>query len=117
MYKDDLGYRVMFQRKYVCGYSRKKLAKLTGIDIEDIRMIENGSLKNPKPQLILNIAGALGTYYMNFVKKEAEDEFLYYLDWGTTDHQSIIFLKNLASTISDIVIKFRMNEDNKSKKE
>ena len=60
MYKDDLGYRVMFQRKYVCGYSRKKLAKLTGIDIEDIRMIENGSLKNPQPQLILNIAGALG---------------------------------------------------------
>ena len=54
---------------------------------------------------------------MNFVKKEAEDEFLYYLDWGTTDHQSILFLKNLASTISDIVIKFRMNEDNKSKKE
>ena len=108
MYKEDMGYRIMIQRKYVCGYSQRKLAKLVNEDIETIRMLEDGRIKNPQPQLILRIADVLDSFYMEFVNKEYEDEFLYFLDWGTTDHESIIALKNLTLLISDIAIQSRM---------
>ena len=105
MYKEDMGYKIMFQRKYVCGYSQRKLARLVGEDIETIRMLEDGRLKNPQPQLILRIANVLDSFYMEFVKKEYEDEFLYFLDWGTSEHDSIILLKELTLLISKIAIK------------
>ena len=34
MYKEDMGYRIMYLRKYVCGYSQRRLAKLVNEDIE-----------------------------------------------------------------------------------
>ena len=108
MYKEDMGNRIMIQRKYVCGYSQRRLAKLVNEDVETIRMIEDGRIKNPQPQLILRIADVLDSFYMEFVNKEYEDEFLYFLDWGTTDHESIIALKNLTLLISDIAIQTRM---------
>lgn len=105
MYKDDMGYRIMLQRKYVCGYSQRRLAKLVGEDVETIRMLEHGELLNPQPDLILRIADVLDSFYMEFVKKEYEDEFLYFLDWGTTDHEEILSLKALALLLSNIAIK------------
>lgn len=109
MYREDMGYRIMLQRKYVCGYSQRKLAKLVGEDIETIRMLENGELLNPQPQLILRIADVLDSFYMEFVKKEHEDEFLYFLDWGTTVHEDIISLKELTLLLSSIAIKLYFN--------
>ena len=108
MYKEDIGYRIMLQRKYICGYSQRKLAKLVGEDIETIRMLESGELLNPKPQLILRIADALDSFYMEFVKKEHEDEFLYFLDWGTNVHEDILSLKDLILLLSNIAIKFHI---------
>lgn len=105
MYKDDMGYRIMLQRKYVCGYSQRRLAKLVGEDVETIRMLEHGELLNPQPDLILRIADVLDSFYMEFVKKEYEDEFLYFLDWGTTDHEEILSLKALTLLLSNIAIK------------
>lgn len=105
MYKDDMGYRIMLQRKYVCGYSQRRLAKLVGEDVETIRMLEHGELLNPQPDLILRIADVLDSFYMEFVKKEYEDEFLYFLDWGTTNHEEILSLKALTLLISNIAIK------------
>lgn len=107
MYKDDMGKRIKFLRKYYCGYSQKRLAKIVGEDIETIRMIEDGRLKNPQPQLILKIAGALDSFYMEFVNKEYEDEFLYFLDWGTTDDTLIKSLKELVMVISDVAIQLK----------
>jgi len=107
MYKDDMGKRIKFLRKYYFGYSQKRLAKIVGEDIETIRMIEDGRLKNPQPQLILKIAGVLDSFYMEFVNKEYEDEFLYFLDWGTTDDTLIKFLKELVMIISDVAIQMR----------
>ena len=107
MYKEDMGYRIMIERKYVCGYSQRRLAKLVGEDIETIRMLEDGRLRNPQPDLILRIAEVLDSFYMNFVNPEYEEEFLYFLDWGTTDHDSIIALKELTKLVSDIAIKCR----------
>lgn len=107
MYREDMGYRIMLQRKYVCGYSQRRLAKLVGEDVETIRMIEHGELLNPQPSLILRIADVLDSFYMEFVKKEYEDEFLYFLDWGTTNHEEIISLKELTLLLSNIAIKLR----------
>ena len=28
MYKEDMGYNIMILRKYICGYSQRKLAKM-----------------------------------------------------------------------------------------
>lgn len=44
---------------------------------------------------------------MHFVNKEYEDEFLYFLDWGTTDDKQIKILKNLTLALSDIIIKYK----------
>ncbi len=104
MYKEDMGYKIMLQRKYICGYSQRKLAKLVGEDIETIRMIEDGRIRNPQPQLILRIAEVLDSFYMEFVNKEYEDEFLYYLEWGTYDHESIIALRELTKMVSEMCI-------------
>ena len=109
MYKEDMGNRIMIQRKYVCGYSQRRLAKLVNEDIETIRMIEDGRIKNPQPQLILRIADVLDSFYMEFVNKEYENEFLYYLDWGTTNHEEINLLKNLTLLISEIAIQNSCN--------
>lgn len=81
MYKEDMGYNIMILRKYIRGYSQRKLAKMVGEDIETIRMLEDGRIKNPQPSLILRISEVLDSFYMNFVNKEYEDEFLYFLDW------------------------------------
>lgn len=105
MYREDMGYRIMLQRKYVCGYSQRRLAKLVGEDVETIRMLEHGELLNPQPDLILRIADVLDSFYMEYVKKEYEDEFLYFLDWGTTNHEEIISLKALTLLLSNIAIK------------
>lgn len=107
MYRDDMGYRIMLQRKYVCGYSQRRLAKLVGEDVETIRTLEHGELLNPQPDLILRIADVLDSFYMEFVKKEYEDEFLYFLDWGTTNHEEILSLKALTLLLSNIAIKLR----------
>lgn len=107
MYKEDMGYKIMIERKYVCGYSQRRLAKMVGEDIETIRMLEDGRLKNPQPQLILRIAECLDSFYMNFVNPEYEDEFLYFLDWDTYEHDKIIALKELTKMLSEIVIKCR----------
>lgn len=104
MYKEDMGYRIMCLRKYICGYSQRRLAKMVGEDIETIRMLEHGELRNPSPQLILRIAEMLDSFYMEFVNKEYEDEFLYFLDWGTTDHDTIIALKELTLLVSELAI-------------
>ena len=114
MYKEDMGYKIMILRKYICGYSQRKLAKIVGEDIEIIRMLEKGQLKNPQPQLILRIADALDSFYMEFVKKECEDEFLYYLDWGTHDHNSIMMLKDLTMSISNIALTIRFHNRGKN---
>lgn len=107
MYKEDIGYRIMYLRKYVCGYSQRRLAKLVNEDIETIRMLEDGRIKNPQPSLILRISDVLDSFYMHFVNKEYEDEFLYFLDWGTNDDKQIKILKNLTLALSDIVIKYK----------
>lgn len=104
-----MGYRIMIQRKYICGYSQRRLAKLVGEDIETIRMLEDGRFRNPQPQLILRIADVLDSFYMEFVNKDYEDEFLYFLDWGTTDHESIIAIKDLTMLLSEIAIKIHFN--------
>ena len=109
MYKEDMGYKIMIQRKYIRGYSQRRLAKLVGEDIETIRMIEDGRFKNPQPQLILRIAEALDSFYMEYVNKDYEEEFLYFLDWGTTDHETILALKNLTKIISDMVIELHLH--------
>lgn len=107
MYREDIGYRIKIQRKYVCGYSQRKLAKLVGEDVETIKMLEDGRIKNPQPQLILRIADVLDSFYMDFVIPEYEKEFLYFLDWGTLDHNSIVVLRDLTLALSKIVIDSR----------
>ena len=47
-----MGYRIMIERKYVCGYSQRRLAKMVGEDVETIRMLEDGRLRNPQPDLM-----------------------------------------------------------------
>lgn len=113
MYKEDMGYNIMILRKYICGYSQRKLAKMVGEDIETIRMLEDGRIKNPQPSLILRISEVLDSFYMNFVNKEYEDEFLYFLDWGTTDHNSIMLFKNFTVAFSDAIIKLKLYDRKK----
>ena len=110
MYKKDMGKRIKYLRKNVCGYSQRRLAKLVNEDVETIRMIENGQIKNPQPQLILRIAEALDSFYMEFVKKEYEDEFLYYIDWGTYNHEDIVFLKDFSLLMSSIIISSKLRD-------
>ena len=105
-----MGKRIKYLRKNVCGYSQRRLAKLVNEDVETIRMIENGQIKNPQPQLILRIAEALDSFYMEFVKKEYEDEFLYYLDWGTYNHEDIVFLKDFSLLMSSIIISSKLRD-------
>ena len=104
MYKEDMGYRIKYLRKYVCGYSQRRLAKLVEEDIETIKML---------PSLILRISDVLDSFYMYFVKEEYEDEFLYFLDWGTTDHNSILFFKNFTVAFSDAIIKLKLYDRKK----
>lgn len=113
VYKEDMGYRIKYLRKYICGYSQRRLAKLVEEDIETIRMLEDGRIKNPQPSLILRISDALDSFYMYFVKKEYEDEFLYFLDWGTTDHNSILLFKNFTVAFSDAIIKLKLYDRKK----
>lgn len=107
MYKEDMGFQIMIKRKYVCGYSQRRLAKLLNEDVETIRMIENGSFKTPPPQLILRIAGILDSFYMEFVNEEYEDEFLSLLEWGTDDEVIIDSLKHISLILSNVAIKLR----------
>lgn len=109
MYKDDMGIKIKHIRRDIFGYSRTKLAKLVNEDRETIVMLENGLLKNPQPQLILRIADVLDSFYMEFVNKDYEDEFLSYLDWGTNDKYKINILKDISLMISDILIISRRN--------
>lgn len=104
MYKRSMGKRIKYLRKYVFGYSQRKLAKLIGEDVETIKMLEDGSLKNPQPQVILKIAYVLDSFYMEFINPEYEDEFLYFLDWGTTDDVLIKNIKNCTLLICEMVI-------------
>lgn len=113
MYKSDMGYKIKNLRKNVFGYSQRKLAKLVNEDIETIRMLEAGILKNPKPQLVLRIADVLDSFYMNFVKEEYEDEFLSNLDWGTQNQGSIEFLKEICFSISIIELMKRFPKKNR----
>lgn len=113
MYKEDMGYRIKYLRKYVCGYSQRRLSKLVEEDIETIRMLEDGRIKNPQPSLILRISDVLDSFYMYFVKEEYEDEFLYFLDWETTDHNSILFFKNFTVAFSDAIIKLKLYDRKK----
>lgn len=108
MYREDMGRKIRYLRKYHCGYSQRRLAKLVGVDLETIRMLENGELKNPQPQLILNVAEALDSFYMEFVNREYEDEFLYFLNWGTFDDDIIEQLKDITIALSEIAIKMRL---------
>lgn len=82
-------------------------------DIETIRMLEDGRIKNPQPSLILRISDVLDSFYMYFVKEEYEDEFLYFLDWETTDHNSILFFKNFTVAFSDAIIKLKLYDRKK----
>lgn len=107
MYKNDMGYRIMIQRKYVCGYSQRKLAKLVNEDIETIRMLEDGRMLNPQPQLILRVADVLDSFYMEFVNKEYEDEFLYFLDWGTEEDKAIKTMINFIKVVADFEIEMK----------
>lgn len=107
MYRNDMGRKIRYLRKYHCGYSQRRLAKLVGTDVETIRMLEDGSLKNPQPQLILNIADVLDSFYMEFVTREYEDEFLYFLNWGTYDDNIINQLKDITMLLSDIAVKMK----------
>lgn len=113
VYKEDMGYRIKYLRKYVCGYTQRRLAKLVEEDIETIRMLEDGRIKNPQPSLILRISDVLDSFYMYFVKEEYEDEFLYFLDWGTTDYNSILFFKNFTVAFSDAIIKLKLYDRKK----
>lgn len=113
VYKEDMGYRIKYLRKYVCGYSQRRLAKLVEEDIETIKMLEDGRIKNPQPSLILRISDVLDSFYMYFVKEEYEDEFLYFLDWETTDHNSILFFKNFTVAFSDAIIKLKLYDRKK----
>lgn len=102
-----MGRKIRYLRKYHCGYSQRRLAKLVGTEVETIRMLEDGSLKNPQPQLILNIADVLDSFYMEFVTREYEDEFLYFLNWGTYDDNIINQLKDITMLLSDIAVKMK----------
>ena len=113
MYKEDMGEKIRYLRKYVCGYSQRRLAKLVGEDVETIKMLEDGREKNPQPELILKIAGVLDSFYMEFVNEEYEDEFLYFLDWGTTDDTKIKFFKTMSLALSDLVINIRFSDRKK----
>lgn len=110
MYKKNMGKRIKCLRKYVCGYSQRQLARLVNEDVETIRMIESGEIRNPQPQLILRIATVLDSFYMEFVEKEYEEEFLYYLDWGTYNHESIMFLKETSLLISKLIVTSMINK-------
>ena len=46
---------------------------------------------------------------LEYVNKDYEEEFLYFLDWGTTDHETILALKNLTKIISDMVIELHLH--------
>lgn len=105
MYKDELGSIIKELRKEVFGYSQRRLAKMLNEDIETIRMIEDGRIKNPRPQLILNLATIFDTYYMKFVNKDYEDEFLTYLEWDTQDELIIEIYKSACIEISNAFIK------------
>lgn len=104
MYRDDMGIKIKNLRKNYYGISQRRLAKMLNEDLETIRMIEDGRIKNPQPQLILRIADLLDSFYMDFVKEEYEDEFLTFLDWGTHDDDIIELMKELTSEISNIII-------------
>ena len=114
MYKDDMGERILYLRKNVCGYSRRKLAKLVNEDAETIELLELGILKYPDPTLILRIADVLDSFYMNFVKEEYEDTFLSLLEWGTDKKSEIDVLKDLTLMMAAFIIEERKKHEEKN---
>ena len=113
MYRDDMGKRILYIRKNVCGYSRRKLANLVKEDMETIELLELGILTNPDPNLILRIADVLDSFYMNFVKEDYEDTFLSLLDWGTQNQREINVLKDLTLALASILINERGTNERK----
>lgn len=75
VYKEDMGYRIKYLRKYVCGYSQRRLAKLVEEDIETIRMLEDGRIKNPQPSLILRISDVLDSFICILLRKSMKMSF------------------------------------------
>ena len=113
MYRDDMGKRILYIRKNVCGYSRRKLANLVKEDMETIELLELGILTYPDPNLILRIADVLDSFYMNFVKEGYEDTFLSLLDWGTQNQREINVLKDLTLALASILINERGTNERK----
>lgn len=109
MYKEDMRKRIKYLRTKVCGYSQRHLARLAAIDLDLLRMIEHGEIKNPQPNVILRIADALDSFYMEFV--DDEEEFLLFLDWGTYDDEAIGFFKDSAIAISLILSHYYLKKD------
>lgn len=105
MYRENLGLKIMRLRKYSRGYSQRYLAHLVGVDVETIRMIEDGSMPNPPAQLILRIAEELDSFYMEFVRRNKEEKFLRALDWGENNNlDDINYLIDMCDEIKKIII-------------
>ena len=54
------------------GMSRRKLARLSYIDVETIEEIENGTIVNPNFYLMLRICEVLDTSVYFYIEKEGE---------------------------------------------
>ena len=67
-WKKDLGKRLKNERKS-WGMSRRRLAKLSHVDIEVIEEIENGIIKDPDLFDMLNICEALESSIYYYLKK------------------------------------------------
>lgn len=64
----DIGNVVKMNRE-LCGYSRKKLAELSGISDSELMKIENGERKNPSWKNLCEIAKALNISPVEFLLK------------------------------------------------
>ena len=104
-YKDDLGARIMFTRESICGYTAPQLAKKSHTSLNTIIALESGEYKNPHPDLILRIAEALDSFYMDFVEEDYEKEFLENLSWGDVDNVQKYDLINITLSFADFANK------------
>lgn len=68
MYKQGFGYIIKNARKS-WGMSRKRLAKLSHTDLEDLIDVETGKNRNPSFFMLLNICEVLETSAFELVKK------------------------------------------------
>ena len=71
VWKKNLG-RLLKEERMSWGMSRRKLARLSYIDVETIEEIENGTIVNPNFYLMLRICEVLDTSVYFYIEKEDE---------------------------------------------